>query len=264
MARRADLARGGPPRRCCRRGRAGSRRSSRRGTAGAAPARRRRGGPPAVPARQKASTCSRERAPKATCSPRVDRVLGVGRREREVVPLGEARVAVGRLDAQRLEHRVVEGLRRGAVGDPDGHVVEHSEQPAQRGVLAHVVLDLGLALDRVRPAPRAPPPRRPRPAAPARARPAGRGSPGASRARPRRSRAPRPDRCRSARRRGTSTPRPTARTSAARRSSAPWSPAPAATAWRCVAGSGTKTYVPAGASKVSPSSVNVARPRATK
>src|SRR3954469_16475875 len=34
-----------------------------------------------------------------------DRVLGVRHGEREVVPLGEARVTVGGLDAQRLEHR---------------------------------------------------------------------------------------------------------------------------------------------------------------
>ena len=95
--------------------------------------------------------------------PARDRVRGVGRREREVVPLGEARVAVGGLDAQRLEHRVVEGLRRGAVGDPDGHVVEHSEQLAQRGVLAHVLLDLGLARDARRASARARRrPRRPR------------------------------------------------------------------------------------------------------
>jgi hypothetical protein len=54
------------------------------------------------------------------------RVLVVGGREREVVPLGEARVAVGGLDAQRLEHRVVEALRGVSVADADGHVVEHA------------------------------------------------------------------------------------------------------------------------------------------
>ena len=41
-------------------------------------------------------------------------------------------------------------------------------------------------------------------------------------------------------------------------------PASAATACRCDSGSGMKTYVPAGASKRSPSTVNSARPRATK
>jgi hypothetical protein len=61
----------------------------------------------------------------ADVQPARDRVASLRRGEREVVPLGEARVAVGRLDAQRLEHRAVEGLRRRAVRDSDGDVVEH-------------------------------------------------------------------------------------------------------------------------------------------
>ena len=81
----------------------------------------------------------------------------------------------------------VERLRRGAVGDPDGHVVEHSEQLcAARRPGARTPRTSGWRAIASPSAARAPP-RRPRAAGRARARPAGRGSRGASRGRPRRS-----------------------------------------------------------------------------
>ena len=58
--------RGGPPRRCCRRDRAGTRRSSRACTR-ARPGRPSSRYPASTPARWNASTCSREGATKATC-----------------------------------------------------------------------------------------------------------------------------------------------------------------------------------------------------
>ena len=57
-------------------------------------------------------------------SPR-HRVRFVSLGEREVVPLGEAMVGVGRLDAEGLQNRLVEALSRLALGDADRHVVEH-------------------------------------------------------------------------------------------------------------------------------------------
>jgi hypothetical protein len=172
--------RGGRPRRCCRRGRAGSRRSSRRGTRAADPACPSSRWPAASRAPEGLDELARARA-EADVQAAGDGVLGVGHREREVVPLGEPRVAVGRsMPSGRAP--CVEGLGRSAVGDSDGHVVEHSEQLAQRGVLAHVLLDLGLASIASASAARAPA-SSPSPAARARARRAGRGSRGACRGR---------------------------------------------------------------------------------
>ena len=53
------------------------------------------------------------------------RILIVRARQREVLPLGERPGPVGLLDPERLEHGVVEALRRGPVAGADGHVVEH-------------------------------------------------------------------------------------------------------------------------------------------
>jgi hypothetical protein len=48
--------------------------------------------------------------------------------EREVVPLGEPLATGGRTDAQRPQDRGVEALRGAAVGDAQGHVVEHGRE----------------------------------------------------------------------------------------------------------------------------------------
>jgi hypothetical protein len=58
-------------------------------------------------------------------------MLGIDRRQREVVPLGERRAVIaelaggaGRLDADRAEHRLVEALGGAAIAHADRRVVE--------------------------------------------------------------------------------------------------------------------------------------------
>jgi hypothetical protein len=52
-------------------------------------------------------------------------VAGIG--HREVLPFGEPLRAVRPVDPQCSQHGVVEALRRRAVADADGHVVEHGQ-----------------------------------------------------------------------------------------------------------------------------------------
>ena len=123
-AARAPI-RDGRPRRCCRPGRAGTRRSSRRCTRGAGQVRRRPGTPPRCrPARTRRR--ARATAPtKPMWSRRVGGVLGVRLREREVVPLGEARrCASARCRACAARFRRTARTPR-TVRDADRHVVEH-------------------------------------------------------------------------------------------------------------------------------------------
>ncbi len=56
------------------------------------------------------------------------RLLRVGRRQREVVPLGEGLARVASLDSDRAEHGLVEALRRLTVRGANRHVVEHGDE----------------------------------------------------------------------------------------------------------------------------------------
>ena len=55
-------------------------------------------------------------------------MLALGRPDVEVVPFDERGVSHGAVDSESRQHRAVEALRRGEVGDGDPDVVEHGRE----------------------------------------------------------------------------------------------------------------------------------------
>ena len=65
------------------------------------------------------------RRDEADVEPPGDRVLRIGARQQEVLPLRERARSVGLVDSEGGQHCVVETLRCGPVADADRDVVEH-------------------------------------------------------------------------------------------------------------------------------------------
>ena len=115
-------ARGGPPRRCCRRGRADRPRSSPRGTAAAGRARRCRGRPPPARRRGRPRPARGGSAAKAMCMPlgggapwRDREVLGCRAGPRSACPRPRPRSSPGRRARRRRTRRLASRSATGSV-----------------------------------------------------------------------------------------------------------------------------------------------------